>query len=301
MPAQPARSQPALSPPRANSNLALGSFLRSRRDRLTPAQAGITAFPGLRRVPGLRKEEVAVLAGISPDHYSRLEQGRQATLSEELCDALARALRLDEFESRHLRTLAARSPRRARWRPAQVADPGLLRVMTALDELPVLLLGQRTEVLARNTLLDAVLGVVFEPGASFVRWLLLEPAARERITNWDHFAAAAVGNLRYEIGRHPGDTKLADLVNDLRASSADVSRWWDEQGVIDQTSLVKRILHPAAGPLEFGVEAVTAPHCPDQRLVIYTVEPDSPTARIMPLLHSWTRSPEQTRVTDRGE
>lgn len=308
MPAPSARPQPALPSPQVNT--ALGSFLRSRRDRLTPAQAGITPFPGPRRVPGLRKEEVAVLAGISSDHYSRLEQGRQATLSEDMCDALTRALRLDEFESKHLRTLAARSPRRARWRSAQLADPGLLRVMTALDDLPVLLLGQRAEVLARNALLDAVLGTAFEPGDSFVRWILLEPAARERITNWDHFAAAAVGSLRYEIGKFPDDAKLAELIDDLRARSPDVSRWWDEQGVIDHTSLVKRILHPTAGPLEFGVEAVTAPHCADQRLVIYTVEPDSPTARIMPLLHSWTRSQagladdraarKQTQATERG-
>lgn len=278
------------------SNTALGSFLRSRRDRLTPAQSGITPFPGPRRVPGLRKEELAVLVGISPDHYSRLEQGRQATLSEDLCNALARALRLDELESKHLRTLAARSPRRARWQSAQHPEPGLLRVMTALDELPVLLLGQRCEVLARNALLEAVLGATFEPGTSFVRWLLLDPTSRERITNWDDFAAAAIGVLRYEIGRHPDDAKLRGLIDELRANSPAVARWWDEQGVIDRTSLVKRIHHPAAGLLEFGVESVSAPHCPDQRLVIYTVEPDSPTARTMPLLRSWAYT--QTELSE---
>lgn len=139
---------------------AFGEFLRSRRDRLTPAQAGMTAFPGQRRVPGLRKEELAVLAGLSPDHYSRLEQGRQSSVSDTMIDALARALRLDEVEHAHLRDLAAPTSRRRTtgWEAPQQPDPGLLRLMTALDHVPVLLLGRRAEVLARNALLPAVLG-----------------------------------------------------------------------------------------------------------------------------------------------
>src|ERR1700727_1589017 len=123
---------------------AFGAFLRARRDRMTPAQAGITALPGPRRVPGLRREEVAMLAALSTDHYSRLEQGRQPTVSESVLNALARALRLDEAETAHLRELAA-PPGRPGRRTATVqrADPGLLRVATALDHVPVLLLGQR--------------------------------------------------------------------------------------------------------------------------------------------------------------
>ena len=130
---------------------AFGAFLRSRRDRLTPAGAGITPFPGPRRVPGLRKEELAVLAGLSPDHYSRLEQGRQATVTDDVLDALARALQLDDLEHAHLRDLAAPAPLRARpvWEARQRPEPGLLRMMTALDHLPALLLGRRGEVLAR--------------------------------------------------------------------------------------------------------------------------------------------------------
>ncbi|WP_250034237.1 helix-turn-helix transcriptional regulator [Paractinoplanes maris] len=272
-------------------NAALGSFLRSRRDRLTPARAGITPFPGARRVPGLRKDELAVLAGISPDHYSRLEQGRQTTLSDDMCDALARALRLDEIERRHLRALAKPAPRGVAWERPQRPEPGLLRVMTALDHLPALLLGRRAEVLARNALLDTVLGQTFEPGASFVRWLLLDPAARERILNWEDFARAAVGGLRYETGRHPQDRKLTELVGQLREGAPQVAEWWDDHRVTDQSSVTKRLAHPAAGQLEFDIEAVTLPHCPDQRLVIYTVEVGSPTARVLPLLSSWTPEP----------
>lgn len=169
---------------------ALGEFLRSRRDRLTPAQAGISPFPGSRRVPGLRKEELAVLAGLSPDHYSRLEQGRQSTVSEDVLEALARALRLDDVERAHLRDLAAPTSRRraAVWELPQRPDAGLLRLMTTLDHVPVLLLGRRGEVLARNALLTAVLGAALPQGTSFVRWLFTAPGARERIVNWSEFA-----------------------------------------------------------------------------------------------------------------
>ena len=268
---------------------ALGAFLRSRRDRLTPAQAGIAPFPGPRRVPGLRKEELAVLAGLSADHYSRLEQGRQHTLTEEVLTALARALRLDETERAHLRDLAAPARRRASgWEASQRPDPGLLRLMTGLGHLPTLLLGRRSEVLATGPLLASVLGVDHQPGSSFARWLFLDPGARQRIVNWSDFASAAVGAMRYEVGRHPDDRRLAALVAELRAADPDVARWWDDHGVTDRTSVTKRIAHPVAGPLEFGIEAVVVPHDPDQRLVIYTAQPDSSTARVLPLLASWS-------------
>ncbi|MEJ2871809.1 helix-turn-helix transcriptional regulator [Actinomycetospora sp. OC33-EN08] len=261
---------------------ALGSFLRSRRDRLTPAAAGITPFPGPRRVPCLRKEELAVLAGLSPDHYSRLEQGRQRTLTEDVVEALARALRLDDVERAHLRDLAAPARRRdSGWEAPQRPDPGLLRLMTALADVPTLLLGRRSEVLAAGPLLAPVLGVDLRPGDSFARWLFLDPGARERITNWPDFAAAAVGALRYEVGRHPRDRALATVVAELRAADPDVARWWDDHGVADRTSVTKHIAHPTAGPLEFGIEAVSTPHDPEQRLVVYTVEPDSPTERAL--------------------
>lgn len=269
---------------------ALGAFLRSRRDRLTPAQAGIAAFPGPRRVPGLRKEELAVLAGLSPDHYGRIEQGRQPTVSDELVESLSRALQLDEFERAHLRDLATPPPRRRRGGGPEIAqrpDPGLLRIMTVLDQVPALLLGRRGAILARNHLLTAVLGTVMEPGTSFTRWLFLDPEARERIVNWADFAAAAVGAMRYELGRHPDDRRLAQEVEMLRRTDLDVRQWWDDHGVTDRTSVTKRIAHPTAGPLSFGIEAVTMPHEPEQRLVIYTVEQDSSTARVLPLLTGW--------------
>lgn len=269
---------------------ALGAFLRSRRDRLTPAQAGIDPFPGPRRVPGLRKEELAVLAGLSPDHYSRLEQGRQHTVTDDVLQALSRALRLDDIEQAHLRDLAAPTPRRPSAEPERAAraDPGMLRLMGVLDHVPVLLLGRRSTVLARNALLTAVLGDPMEPGSSFARWLFLDPDARSRIINWSDFAAAAVGALRYEQGRHPRDRHLAEQIEEFRRRDPDVNQWWTDQRVTDRTSLTKQIDHPAAGPLSFGIESVIGPHDPEQRLVVYTVEPDSPTQRALPFLASWT-------------
>ena len=240
----------------------------------------------------MRKEELAVLAGLSPDHYSRLEQGRQHNVTDEVVQALSRALQLDEIERAHLRDLATPTSHR-RWAGPEVAqrpDPGMLRLMGVLSHVPVLLLGRRAQVLARNGLLSAVLG----PGSSFARWLFLDPDARVRIVNWADFAPAAIGALRYEAGRHPDDRRLVDLVEELRHGDPDVAQWWDDQRVTFRTSLTKHLAHPTAGPLTFGIESVVGPHDPEQRLVVYTVEPDSPTARVLPLLASWTAVPQDS-------
>jgi transcriptional regulator with XRE-family HTH domain len=239
-------------------------------------------------VPGLRREEVAMLASLSIDHYSRLEQGRQATISESALKALTRALRLDDEEAAHLRNLAAPAGRSRRpGATVQRADPGLLRVATALDHVPVLLLGQRGEVLARNALVPAVLGHPLLPGSSFTDYLFREPMARERIVNWSEFAASSVATMRMELGRHPEDQRLAAAVEQLRRTDLDAARWWDDQTVRDYASVRKRIAHPEAGFLDFNIEVITAPHVPDQHLVVYTVEPYSTTARALPFLASW--------------
>lgn len=267
----------------------LGAFLRSRRDRLTPSQAGVTAFPGVRRVPGLRREELAVSAGLSADYYGRLEQGRQANISDEVLDALARVLRLDDVEHAHLRDLAAPTPRRrsVTAEAVQRPEPGLLRLIDTLDHVPVLLLGHRGDILARNALVPTVLGRPLNPGTSFLRYLFQDPVARERIINWADFAAASVATMRREAGRRPHDRRLSALIDELRAADSDVARWWDDHAVRDYASVAKRIRHPTAGNLSFDIEIVAAPQEPDQRLVVYTAEPDSPTARLLPILASW--------------
>ncbi len=252
-------------------------------------------------MPGLRREELAVLAGLSPDYYSRLEQGRQANISAEVLNALARALRLDEVERAHLGDLAAPARRAYTFpEPTQRADPGLLRLMTALDHLPVVLLGHRGEILAVNHLLRAVLGRELAPGSSFVRFLFLDPLARERIRNWPHFAQASVGALRRELGRRPYDRLLTALIGELRAADSDFGPWWDDNGVRDYVSVAKLILHPAAGELRFDIEIVGSPQDLQQRLVVYTAEPHSRTLEMLPLLASWDSAPSDHTDANAG-
>lgn len=203
-----------------------------------------------------------------------------------MLDALARALRLDEVEHEHLRDLAAPTARHRAATPhaRQRPDPGLLRLMQTLDHVPVLLLGHRGEVLARNALLPEVLGRSLEPGSSFVRFMFQDPVARERIVNWTEFASATVATMRREIARRPYDNLLTALMEELRASDDDVARWWDDHAVRDYASVTKRVEHPDAGLMSFNIEIVCTPHDPDQRLIVYTAEPDSATAHVLPIL-----------------
>ena len=218
-------------------------------------------------------------------------------MSDQVLNAIARALRLDEVERAHLHDLATpTAPRQSTAvETSQRPDPGLLRVLRTLDHVPVLLLGNRGEVLAHNGLLTAVLGRALDPGTSFIRYLFQDPVARERIVNWNVFASASVAALRREAGRRPHDRKLLALIEELRDSDPDVARWWDDHGVRDYASVIKHLQHPTAGPLMFDIEIVSAPHEPDQRLVIYTTEPDSPTARVLPLLASWNATNHAAR------
>jgi hypothetical protein len=162
--------------------------------------------------------------------------------------------------------------------------------MTMLDHVPVLLLGQRSEVLARNRLLNVVLSEL-PLGSEFVRYLFLDPMARARIVNWSHFASTAVAALRRETGRRPFDARLKALVSELRIANEDVNIWWDDHSVRDYASVHKEIDHPLVGRMTFDIESVSPPRDPDQRLVIYTVEPGSPTAQVLPILASWLPSP----------
>jgi hypothetical protein len=214
-------------------------------------------------------------------------------------DSLSRALRLDQVESAHLRDLAKPTDRRqvnAREAP-QRADPGLLRLASALDHVPVLLLGRRAEVLAHNALLSSVLGRQLNPGTSFVDYLFRDPSARDRIVNWAEFACTAVAAMRREVGKRPNDRRLLEAVADLRRADPDVARWWDDHAVRDYTSVTKRIAHPEAGILVFRIEIVVAPHDPDQHLIVYTTEPDSPTAQLLPILASWVGESSGIRPT----
>jgi DNA-binding XRE family transcriptional regulator len=267
---------------------ALSAFLRDRRDRMTPIEAGIRTYPGARRVPGLRREELAALAGVSPDYYSKLEQGRQANVSNEVLLAIASALKLDDVESAHLLDLA--SPATPTEDAAQVPNPGLLQVMKALDHVPVILLGRSGAVLASNSLVRSVLSLQPSADQSLFHYLFRNPIARERIVNWSQFAAASVAGLRRDLARRPGDRALIDLIAELRSTEPCFEQWWSDHEVREFERATKIIQHPAAGTLEFGIEFLTSPSEPDQSLIVYTVEDGSSTAEILPILASWDPS-----------
>lgn len=267
-----------------------GEFLRSRRARLRPADLGLPLDGRPRRVPGLRREEIAQLAGVSTDYYTRLEQGRGGNVSESVLDAVARALNLDETERAHLFDLGhpPRTRRRAPARPQRVR-PGLYRLLDSLQT-PAFILGRRLDVLATNALARALL-TDFDalPAAerNFVRFMLLDPASRELCRDWEKIAAETVASLRLDSGRHPGDRQLSDLVGELSTTCPEFPRWWACHQVAERTHGTKRYRHPVVGDLTVDYEALRAPDDPDQTLYVYTVEPGSPSEEALRLLTSW--------------
>jgi transcriptional regulator with XRE-family HTH domain len=270
----------------------LADFLRSRRARLTPDRAGLPADVRTRRVPGLRRDEVARLAGVSTEYYTRLEQGRAGNPSPEVLEALARALQLDAAEREHLTDLLARSTpaRRAPTSPQRVR-PGLHLMLHTLDRVPAFILGRRTDVLATNRLARAIL-TDFEalpaPRRNLVRYYLLDPEARERVGDWERIAAETVAMLRLEAGRYPDDRRLADLVGELTLRSPEFTTWWNDHRVLRRTHGTKHYHHPLVGDVHFSYESFQAPGDTDQTLCVYNAEPNSPTAEALQLLNSWT-------------
>ncbi|GAA3716977.1 helix-turn-helix transcriptional regulator [Streptomyces tremellae] len=266
------------------------AFLRSRRARLAPRDAGLPAGLGPRRVPGLRREEVARLAGVSVDYYVRLERGRAAHVSDAVLDALARALRLDGTERAHLCTLAVPARRRSAGVPpgatepppvgsAQRVRPGLLRLLDTLGDTPALVLGRRYDVLASNRAARA-LYTDFEAlpvrERNMVRFLFLDEAARTLYADWPAAARSTVAGLRLYAGRHPRDPGLAELAGELCDRDADFRRWWGEHDVHERCHGVKRYRHPLVGELVLGYEALAPTADADQVLGTHTAEPGSP-------------------------
>ncbi|MFC8234493.1 helix-turn-helix transcriptional regulator [Streptomyces sp. NPDC001981] len=274
----------------------LGDFLRSRRARIQPEDVGLQAY-GRRRVPGLRREEVAQLAGVSVDYYIRLEQGRGPSVSDAVLDAIARVLRLDETELAYLHTVARPSTKTRGERPAaaQRVRPGLRLLLDTIDRAPAFILGRRMDVLAWNALGDAVVGFSRMPAAArnMPRQVFLEPAARELYPEWAAVAAETVSHLRLDAGLHPTDRQLATLVGELSLRSEDFRRLWADHQVKAKTYGVKRIRHPMAGELNLPYETLALPGDPDQSLVVYTPEPDTETAERIALLASWAAAPAE--------
>lgn len=273
-------------------NAALGDFLRSRRARVTPEDAGIASY-GARRVPGLRREELALLAGVSVTYYTRLEQGQSTNASRSVIDALARALSLSQDEHAHLHDLA----RPAATKPRRNARPDHVRVGTktlieAMTTIPAIVLGRATEVLAWNRLGHALIAGHFDYAApekpstrpNLTRMLFLDPHTRELYANWDEEASRAVASLRLVAGRYTEDRNLTDLIGELCIASDDFARLWARHPVHNCTSGTKRFSHPEVGTLDVGFEVLHLPDAPGQRIMAYTAPEGSAAQHSLVLL-----------------
>ncbi|MGW4641016.1 helix-turn-helix transcriptional regulator [Sphaerisporangium sp. NPDC004334] len=264
----------------------LADFLRHCRTRLTPAAVGLP-HGARRRTPGLRREEVAQLAGMSTDHYTRLEQGRGSRPSRQMLAAVARALRLARDERDHLFHLAGEEPPRDRPTTEHVR-PGLLLVLDRLTDTPAQVVNDRGDILAQNAMAKALHGDASarpEAERNIVWRYFTDPSARELFPAEDHGRAArvAVADLRATLARRPDDARLAGLVRGLRARSEEFAALWDAHDVAVRRSDVKRFLHAVVGPLELDCEVLLSPEH-DQRLVVYTARPGSESHERLELL-----------------
>ncbi|MYZ36408.1 MULTISPECIES: helix-turn-helix transcriptional regulator [unclassified Streptomyces] len=276
-------------------NAELREFLRSRRARITPEEAGLSPQGGVRRVPGLRREEVAQLAGVSVDYYVRLERGRTTSVSESVLDAVARALRLDDTERGHLFAVARRSRARRRPMAPQRVRPGLYRVLETVGDSPAMVLGRRMDVLATNRLARALFtdfDALPHRERNMVRYIFLDESARELYTDWESSARGSVASLHLYAGRHPEDPLLAELIGELSLRDEDFRRWWADHDVLLRTHGSKRYHHPVVGDLDLEYEALTPAGDPEQTLGLHTAEPGSPSEQALRLLASWT-APER--------
>ncbi|WP_405495908.1 helix-turn-helix domain-containing protein [Nocardia sp. NBC_00511] len=246
----------------------LAEFLKSRRARIDPRDTGLPPS-GMRRVPGLRRSELAHLAGISAEYYQRLEQRRAANPSGEVLDALAVALRLNTVESDHLRTLA--HPARGGDTAATAARPELLRMLDLIDKAPALVITDLFDVLAANALAHYVFGDMAHE--NMARALFFEPEAREFYREWPEVAAATVAQLRRVAGRYPGDPATQAIVDELASGSVEFAELWRAGDVELRTFGGKLIDHPHSGELRFSYENLELPGDPRQRIITFTPEP----------------------------
>lgn len=273
-------------------------FLATRRARITPAQAGLPAYGGNRRVPGLRREEVAMLAGVSVDYYTRLERGNLGGVSESVLAALAHALQLDEAERAHLFDLAraantthrTRGPRRSH----QQVRPSVQRMLDAMT-VPAFVRNAGQDFVGGNQLAYAFYSPLYpdplrpDPShpVNFVRFCFLDPRAREFYPDWEGMADNAVNLLRTDAGRDPYDWGISDLVGELSTRSEEFRVRWAKHNVRLHYTGTKRFLHPVVGDIDVNYETMPLPADPGLVLTIYSPEPGTPSADAMTLLATW--------------
>ncbi len=270
----------------------LGEFLRSRRDRITPDEVGVNSY-GRRRVPGLRREELAQLAGVSVTYLTRLEQGQSQNASDAIIHALARALRLDADERAHLYALAHPAPAQppATRRP-EVAKPGAEQLLHSMSAVPAVLLGRFNDILAWNRAghrllaghLDYDAPSRIEDRPNQLTLLFLDEHTRDLYMDRTDEAALAVASLRYVAARFADDHRLAELVGELSVRSPEFAQLWAGHEVRLCTSGAKRFRHPEVGHLTLGYEVLHLPEGDGQRILTHTAEPNSPSFEALRLL-----------------
>jgi transcriptional regulator with XRE-family HTH domain len=268
-------------------------FLATRRARITPEQAGLPNFGGTRRVAGLRRAEVAMLAGVSPDYYTRLERGNLSGVSDSVLDAIARALQLDEAERSHLHDLAraANTSPRARRRPTrQQIRPGVQSLLDAMTDAPAFVRNGRLDILAVNPLAQALYSPAFVTAArpvNLARFCFLDPTADDFYPDWGGAADTTVNLLRTEAGRDPYNKDLTDLVGELATRSDDFRTRWAAHNVRLHHTGVKHFQHPVVGRLDLAFEAMPLPADPGLTLTAYSAEAGTPAHDALRLLASW--------------
>ena len=283
----------------------LGDFLRRARASRDPEQTGLFPDERIRRVPGLRREEVALLAGVSTDYYTRLEQGRQVTPSAQVIDALIRALDLDDAGQAYLRTLidAAGAPASRPRSTVQRVRPGLYQLLNSFASQPALILGHRTDILASNALARALFADFDSMPAkhrNYARWMLLDNDTRSLFTDWEEQARNAVEALRLDAGSLGSDPGLQQLIGELSLESPEFRQWWSAHRVHQRTHGTKHLHHSVVGELAVQFESLTLSGDASQVLYIYTTEPDSASQEALALLAGWSRIPSPPGSTVAG-
>ncbi|MFC9034249.1 helix-turn-helix transcriptional regulator [Streptomyces arboris] len=278
----------------------LGDFLRNRRGEVRPQDAGLTAHAPRRRVAGLRREELAMLAGVSVTYYTRLEQGRATSASDSVLDAIARPLRLTDDETAHLKDLARPSAlRQPPGERPEHASRSARQLLAAMTEVPALVLDRRNDILAWNPLGHALIaGHLDRSGPdqpatrpNLTRLLFLDERFRTLYTDWNEEAQLAVASLRLIAGRHPDDRRLAELIGQLVIQSSDFASRWARHPVRTCTSGVKHFQHPQVGAMELAFENLHIPGDSGQRIIAYSAEPRTPSEAALRLLGSLAAGP----------
>jgi transcriptional regulator with XRE-family HTH domain len=280
----------------------LGAFLKARRAELGPAEVGLPDGGARRRVTGLRREEVALLAAISTDYYTRLEQGRIPASAPVLAE-LAQVLRLDDDQRAYLFELAGKDAARPRRPVRQKIQPQLQHMLDDLTTTPAFVIGRRTQILGWNAMAAALFtdfAQIPEKQRTFVRLLFTDPAMRTLYGNWEEVARLAIAQLRMDSARYPTDPQLAALVGELSVQDEQFRQWWAARHVAVRDSGVKKLHHPVVGELTLDWNTLACATDPDQQIIVWTAEPGTPTHDSLRMLASWIAEPSRSARESAG-